>query len=261
MRGEIEIACTALRYRRFAWGRGRHPEVGRKFRRVSGVLRVFAGVEFGTVELVRVAASGGRNSFAQPTARLSPHSVGFGLSPTPPSGKAAGRQGLRDPLGRRSNASFITPSLSVSACRVRPRRAPLAPLKRRSRRERRFLSESRYSLLTYSSSPPAESSNELRRVAVRRVGWRRTARLKEPQKLGPKPGQQQSPKHRPTHSRLLSPARRENRNRFSRPKNKRSPKLTLVLRPMSASLRLRCRSAAFSRACAIHLYSATAEIE
>ena len=35
--------------------------------------------------------------------------------------------------------------------------------------------------------------NELRRVAVRRVGWRRTARLKEPQK----PDQKQSPKHRP----------------------------------------------------------------
>ncbi len=37
----------------------------------------------------------GRNSFAQTTARLSPYSVKFGLSPTPPSGKAAGRQGRR----------------------------------------------------------------------------------------------------------------------------------------------------------------------
>ena len=35
--------------------------------------------------------------------------------------------------------------------------------------------------LDLSSSPPAESSNELRRVAVRRSEWRRTARLCEPQ--------------------------------------------------------------------------------
>ncbi|WP_300601360.1 hypothetical protein, partial [uncultured Rikenella sp.] len=52
------------------------------------------------------------------------------------------------------------------------------------------------------------------------------ARLKEPQMLG----------------QMLGPARRENRNRFSRPKNKYSP----VFRPVSASLRLRLRSAAFS---------------
>ncbi|WP_300601654.1 hypothetical protein, partial [uncultured Rikenella sp.] len=104
-------------------------------------------------------------------------------------------------------------------------------------------------------------------------------RLCEPQKL----------------SQQLGPARRENRNRFSRLKNRHSPKLDPVLRPVSASLRLRLRSAAFatrwdfisilltakrakslllkaggrrifarsrgfSRACAIHLYSATAEI-
>ncbi len=79
----------------------------------------------------------------------------FGLSPTPPSGKAAGRQGLRDPLGRRSNASFITPSLSVSACRVRPRRAPRRPPSAfAARRGRRFLTESRDSLSTQS---PAKS--------------------------------------------------------------------------------------------------------
>ncbi len=46
----------------------------------------------------------------------------------------------------------------------------------------------------------------------------------------------------------LGPARQENRIRFSRLKNKHSPKLAPVLRPVSASLRLRCRSAAFSRA-------------
>ncbi len=46
-----------------------------------------------------------------------------------------------------------------------------------------------------SSSPPAESSNELRRVAARRKGWRQTARLYEPQELSPNP------------SPILSPAR------------------------------------------------------
>ena len=125
---------------------------------------------------VRAARSGGgpkaqragpavlRTAKARPKAqpKTRPKSVGFGLSPTPPSGFAAGRQGQR-------------------------------------------FEEPRYSLSAYSSSPPAESSNELRRVAVRRVRWRRTARLKEPQKLGPK------------------------------------------RRPVSASLRLRFRSAAFYR--------------
>ena len=58
---------------------------------------------------------------------------------------------------------------------------------------------------------------------------------------------------------MPSPARRENRLRFSRLKNRHGPKHGPVLRPVSASLRLRCRSAAFPRACAIHLYSATTE--
>ena len=149
---------------------------------------------------------------------------------------------LRDSPSRKSSAQFAAPILSGSGCgvrpghqrcpaaspatlrvararplplryEVRPRCAPLAPLKRRPRRGRRF-SESRYSLSAYSSSPPAVSSNELRRVAVRRARWRRTARFKEPQELG----QQRGPKHSP------------------------------ILRPVSASLRLRCRSAAFSRA-------------
>ncbi len=109
---------------------------------------------------------------------------------------------LRDSPSRKSSAQFAAPILSGSGCgvrpghrrcpaaspatlrvararplcyEVRPQRAPLAPLKRRPRRGRRF-SESRYSLSAYSSSPPAVSSNELRRVAVRRAGWRRTAR-------------------------------------------------------------------------------------
>ncbi len=83
--------------------------------------------------------------------------------------------------------------------------------------------------------------NELRRVAVRRVGWRRTARLYEPQKLS----QQFNPKQSPPHSPMLGLARRENRNRFSRPKNSHSPKHSPILRPVCASLRLRFRSAAF----------------
>ena len=58
------------------------------------------------------------------------------------------------------------------------------------------------------------------------------------------------------HGQQLGPARRENRSRFSRLKNKHSPKHSPVLRPVSASLRLRYRSAAFSRACAIHSISA-----
>ena len=45
----------------------------------------------------------------------------------------------------------------------------------------------------------------------------------------------------------LGPARRENRFRFSRPKNRHSPKLDPVLRPVSASLRLRYRSAGAAR--------------
>ena len=45
---------------------------------------------------------------------------------------------------------------------------------------------------------------------------------------------------------MLGLARRENRIRFSRPKNKHSPKLAPVLCPVSASLRLRLRSAAFA---------------
>ena len=47
---------------------------------------------------------------------------------------------------------------------------------------------------------------------------------------------------------MLGPARRENRKRFSRPKNSRGPKHSPILRPVSASLRLRFRSAVFSRA-------------
>ena len=50
---------------------------------------------------------------------------------------------------------------------------------------------------------------------------------------------------------MLGPARRKNRSRVSRLKNNRSPKLAPVLRLVSASLRLRCRSATFSSPAAI----------
>ncbi len=98
---------------------------------------------------------------------------------------------------------------------VHPRRASPAPLMRRYARGRRFL---------------WNRAIRSRPIAVHR--WRRTARLCEPQKLGQRRG----------------PAQRENRSRFSRPKNKQSPKPSPVLRPVSASLRLRFRSAAFPRA-------------
>ena len=50
------------------------------------------------------------------------------------------------------------------------------------------------------------------------------------------------------HDQQLGPTQHENRLRFSCPKNSHSPKPSPVLRPVSASLRLRFRSAAFSRA-------------
>ncbi len=88
-----------------------------------------------------------------------------------------------------------------------------------------------------------------------RVGRRPSAqarRFYEPQKhnlfaRGPKLNK----KHHPIHSPLLGPARLENRFRFSSLKNNRSPKFAPILRPVSASLRLRCRSATFSSPAAI----------
>ncbi len=66
---------------------------------------------------------------------------------------------------------------------------------------------------------------------------RRGRRFKEPRYSlsPPSPGQEFCPKPSP----MRGPTRRENRFRFSRPKNK--------CRPGYASLRLRCRSAAFYR--------------
>ncbi len=103
--------------------------------------------------------------------------------------------------GRKSSAPAPLSILLGSGCALRgwaegPARRPGGSSNRKS---------TAHSSATCLQSPPAESSNERRRVAVRRVGWRRTARLCESQKLGSK--------HR----------------------------------PVSASLRLRFRSAAFCR--------------
>ena len=130
------------------------------------------------------------------------------VSCVPPLREAAGGCGPRDPLGRKSNTSF-----TAQSCRVRP-----------------------------VAHPPKRQSRWATRPAVRR-----TALLALGPNSSPKPGQKQSPKHSPHHSPILSPARRENRSRFSRPKNSRSPKHSPVLRPVSASLRLRYRSAGAAR--------------
>ncbi len=98
------------------------------------------------------------------------------------------------------------------------------------------------SLSAYNSSSPAVSATSS--VELQSAAWG-GGELRDPkgsQKLGPKFGKKQ----RPIHSPLLGPARRENQLRFSRLKNKHSPKLAPVLRTVSASLRLRFRSAAFA---------------
>ena len=169
---------------------------------------------------------------------------------------------LRGSKSRKSSAHFWARQHPIH----RPRFArfvlgapPPHHLKRRCARGRRFLLESRYSLSAYSSSPlaancatqrvaqelslthrPNSVGFGLRALGVGQRPSAQARRLCEPQKHD----QQLSP----THSPLLGPARRENRIRFSRLKNKHSPKLAPVLRPVSASLRLRFRSATFSRA-------------
>ncbi len=120
----------------------------------------------------------GRKSSALFTAQ----SIGFGLAPIPPSGKAAGRRGRRfyEPQKQRP---FVRTLFAVAA---------------------------------------SGECNELRRVAVRRVGWRRTARLCESQKLGSK--------HRPVSAslrlRLRSaafPSPAGISSRFCSPQNERNP--------------------------------------
>ena len=115
-------------------------------------------------------------------------------------------------------------------------------------RGRRFLAESCNSLLAYSNSPPAGSATSPDELQPAAWGGGELRDPKGSQEQYPKHGQKQDPTHRPNSSPKLGPARCENRSRFSRPKNSRSPKLAPILRPVSASLRLRCRSAAFSRA-------------
>ena len=62
----------------------------------------------------------------------------------------------------------------------------------------------------------------------------------------PSPAQNKAQSTAQISSPMPGPARRENRNRFSRLKNRHGPKHGPVLRSVSASLRLRFRSAAFS---------------
>ena len=180
-----------------------------------------------------------------------------------------GHSRASDPLKQCSVHRSKLPSsaLSLPFCEIRPRCAfPRAGAFGHSDwaastpiRGRRSLAESRYSLSAYSSSPlaancatqrvaqelslthrPNSVGFGLRALGVGQRPSAQARRLCEPQKHD----QQLSP----THSPLLGPARRENRIRFSRLKNKHSPKLAPVLRPVSVSLRLRCRSATFSRA-------------
>ncbi len=75
---------------------------------------------------------------------------------------------------------------AANGCWIRPRAHPPAPAYGvRCTPRTAILFGIALLALSLSSSPPAESSNELRRVAARRAGWRRTARLCEPQKFSP----------------------------------------------------------------------------
>ena len=110
---------------------------------------------------------------------------------------------------------------------------------RRCARGRRFLSESRYSLSVQADEACGAHSNVSCGPPRSEASARATLRVAKAQ---PNP----RPKALPNANPILGPARHENRLRFSRPKNSRSPKHSPVLRPVSASLRLRCRSAAFA---------------
>ena len=100
-----------------------------------------------------------------------------------------GDAGPSAPLGRRSTAFF---------CRVRAARSPGGP---KAQRASPAVLQTALLALSLQLFAASGECNELRRVAIRRVGWRRTARLKEPQKLGPK----QAPTHHPNLSPMLSP--------------------------------------------------------
>ncbi len=114
--------------------------------------------------------------------------VGKGLRLSYPLGRA-------EDCGAKSNVSCGPPRRESSAraalraangCWIRPRAHPPAPAYGvRCTPRTAILFGIALLALSLSSSPPAESSNELRRVAARRVGWRRTARLCEPQKFSP----------------------------------------------------------------------------
>ncbi len=139
--------------------------------------------------LCAVAASGGETSSVE----LQPAAWGGGE--------------LRDPKGRRSSAQFSAPFYWFRAARSGdgPKAQRASPATLRVAKTRPFCKiRPRRALLKQFAA--SGECNEPCRVAVRHSGWRRTARLKEPQ--------EHSPKHC----------------------------------PVSAPLRLRFRSAVFSRA-------------
>ncbi len=160
------------------------------------------------------------------------------------------RFGLRAPgVGRRPSAHArrfyepqkhgpkhnqkLAPNLSGSACRPLPRAA--SPLGEQAGDPKGSQEFSPIHRLNFARFAASGDCNELRQVAVRRVGWRRTARLSESQKLDSK----HSLIHHPNLSPLLGPARLENRLRFSSPKTG----TTQSSHQFSASCRPHCGSA------------------
>ncbi len=154
-----------------------------------------------------------------------------------------GSFGPRGSASRRNStnkSAQTTTKGSAQFCRVRAARSPGGPKAQRASPAALRAAEAQHFSVGFvlgARPPRAAKASPSPRPAILRIALLA---------LGPKTGQQFSLTHRPKPSPMLGPARRENRNRFSRPKNEHAPKLALVLRPMSASLRLRCRSATFA---------------
>ncbi len=151
-----------------------------------------------------------------------------------PSPRGATRLGDKagDPKGRKSKNLFTAPF-----CGIRPRRASHAPLMRRCARERRFPSESRYSLSApkLSSIRPNSLGFGLRAPGVGRTAQRagpavlRTAKARTTARPNPQPHARPSAARKPI--------------TVFAPEEQTRPKVRPVLRSVSASLRLRFRSA------------------
>ncbi len=166
------------------------------------------------------------------------------------------RFGLRAPrVGRTAQRAGPAVLRTAKAQPIRPRARPHAPLKRRRTRHiRAGRDNSSPPAVNATSSDelqPAPHGGELRDSASRNYNAPFTA-----------PVLRGSSSERPP-----APLMRRSRRgrRFREPRyslsaqssaKKHSPTHRPILRPVSASLRLRCRSAAFSRACAIHSISA-----